>query len=348
MKPLVAMLSLAAVALPGNGYQLRTPSDGASKVAVRASQVGETKGAELNQPGQPIDDMKWNRVPDFDQGVEGSDPHVLKVGGVYLMYVSRKDSTRKVSTTWLWQSADGMKWAPKGQVLDVGPKGSWDETNAEVPTVLHEDGRYRLWYGGAKGLVFQIGYAESWDGLRFRRLPREESPYGIPGLVLAPDDRVDGSLQSVADPSVLRVKDTYYLYFSGFATNALTISLATSNDGLRWERRGVVLRPDRPWEMANEKEGTVAQPSVVFDGATFHMAYGAFSGTGHDVRAIGYASSGDGLRWIKSQAPILEPTGSEKLFTGSCLLIDGDSLNLYYAVWKPNLGVRLARARRPR
>lgn len=296
----------------------------------------------------------WQRVPEFDQGIDGSDPHVLRAGSEYFMYVSRRDPRRNVSTIWLWQSRDGLRWHREGQALDVGPARSWDATNAEAPTVLYSGGRFRMWYAGASGVVYQIGYAESTDGKRFVKLPASRSPLGREGLVLAPDPAVEGAAVAVADPSVVAVGAELYLYYDGFAPNALVISLATSRDGINWMRRGVVLRPDLPWEMANRREGTVVQPSVVHDGTRFHMVYATFSGVGHDVRSIGYASSTDGVRWVKPTRPALSPIDGERFFTGPSLLLEERWWNLYYASWWPDraaadgvqMRIRLARRSR--
>jgi hypothetical protein len=43
---------------------------------------------------------------------------------------------------------------------------TWDDLAVINPTVLYEDGAYKMWFGGRNvGLPIQIGYATSQDGI---------------------------------------------------------------------------------------------------------------------------------------------------------------------------------------
>lgn len=68
------------------------------------------------------------------------------------------------------ESADGVEWRRDGLVcIDfTGP----DEIALARPCVLEDQDRYRMWYS-RRGTSYRVGYAESPDGLSWRRLDEE-------------------------------------------------------------------------------------------------------------------------------------------------------------------------------
>jgi hypothetical protein len=64
------------------------------------------------------------------------------------------------------ESDDGIHWRREGRVcIDYATP---DETALARPCVLKENGKYRMWYSYKRG-YYRIGYAESDDGLTWRR-----------------------------------------------------------------------------------------------------------------------------------------------------------------------------------
>jgi hypothetical protein len=64
------------------------------------------------------------------------------------------------------ESADGVSWEPSGRVcIDFE---SDKEYAIARPCVVRDDDRYRMWFS-CRGPAYQIGYAESDDGLSWRR-----------------------------------------------------------------------------------------------------------------------------------------------------------------------------------
>lgn len=101
------------------------------------------------------------------------------------------------------------------------------------PWVLVEDGLWRMWYVSCTGwsLVdrepkhrYHIRYAESDDGLRWRR----------DGLVAI--DFRDEREYAIARPCVIRDDDRYRMWFSARG-DAYGIGYAESPDGIVWDRR---------------------------------------------------------------------------------------------------------------
>jgi predicted GH43/DUF377 family glycosyl hydrolase len=73
------------------------------------------------------------------------------------------------------ESDDGIAWRREGRIAI--PFKSPDEYAMSKPCVLKDGARYRMWYS-YRGSAYRIGYAESDDGLSWRRLD-ERSGIGV-------------------------------------------------------------------------------------------------------------------------------------------------------------------------
>jgi len=138
------------------------------------------------------------------------------------------------------------------------------------PTVMFEGGKYRMWYasGNLTGHPGDnIFYAESNDGINWSLIngPLEGGAVlmqTINNCTCTEDPQHPGSCppgedfafddMHVADPTVVKVGDTYYLYYTAaskkwacFGANN-HIALAVSRDGINWEKKGVVIAPVNP------------------------------------------------------------------------------------------------------
>ena len=131
-------------------------------------------GAAWERRGVVLEDRNANHV---------NDPTVVRVGHLYYMYYTRtaKDVVDRIDVA---VSKDGIRWDPKGVALAVGPPGAWDALSVGRPSVIHEDGLFKLWYDGRKDFPpgapvtdvptsptsrRSVGYATSADGLQFAR-----------------------------------------------------------------------------------------------------------------------------------------------------------------------------------
>jgi len=125
---------------------------------------------------------------------------------------------------------------------------------------------------------------------RFEVLPEPVLMRGEPGAW----DAVDA-----LNPSVVRRDGLLYNFYSGFDGRTWHTGLATSADGLRWEKQGKVLSPDPPtWE----GDYIAANGSAPLVNDQFLYWYQAGR-----TPSIGLASSADGRRWSKQPAPVLRP-----------------------------------------
>jgi hypothetical protein len=131
-------------------------------------------------------------------------------------------------------STDGVTWEEQGTVFRPGGEGAWDSLLVGRPSVLHEEGRFRMWYDGRNDLpigapaegvpksdrsVRAVGYAESADGLTWIR-PRAEPVFG----------------EDAGGVHVVRIGDTLVMT----SESREGTRVATSNDGLEWRDRGLL------------------------------------------------------------------------------------------------------------
>ena len=187
--------------------------------------------------------------------------------------------------------------APRLILRGDGPTESapHGQGNVYAPDVMVDGGRLRMWYGGqGKDGHDRIHLAESKDGKGWTRR----------GVVLD-----TGSANHVNDPSVVKAGDLYYLYYTRAQADVVDeIALATSNDGLRWEPRGIVVRPGKKdaWDGL-----LVGRPSVLHEAGLFKMWYDGRKDlppgspaanvpkSPESRRAVGHATSKDGIHWTK-------------------------------------------------
>ncbi len=158
--------------------------------------------------------------------------------------------------------------------------------------VLKEGESYRMWLSWRPQR--SIALVESKDGVHWSEPPR----------IVLPPRAETGWENEVNRPVVLKHAGLYHMWYTGQAKNQSSIGYATSIDGISWKRMSdkPVLSPDKPWEKV-----AVMCPHVLWDDSakTFRMWYSG--GEQYEPDAIGYATSSDGLKWTKRDAPVFVP-----------------------------------------
>lgn len=236
-------------------------------------------GIAESQDGLTWSEFDSNPVLTPDAAWEGSSVemvHVIEVNGEYNMWYS---SGSKIGFA---ESFDGVIWTKDSgnPVLTAGQPGEWDDSGVRDPTVLYENGVFRMWYAGYDGSDYRLGYAESNDGRTWTK--------SLLNPVLDPSPATWDS-RFVWDPFVLNLTGTLHMWYMGSDTSYLDgqIGYATSPDGVNW-----IKHPSNPvlafgaagsWE-----DREVGGPFVIVEDGTFKMWY-----TGHDGSSsrIGYAVS---------------------------------------------------------
>lgn len=219
------------------------------------------------------------------------DPVVLKINDSYHMWYSSATNGRISEEESFWiayaTSPDGVNWTKHGAVISPGPQGNWMDMGAMSPSVIYEDGVFKMWFVGAQH--FQkyrngIGYAISTDGKTWEV---ERQPV-VP---------LSQSIPIVWNPCVVKKDGLYYLYVGvcNSSRNYPTdVVLLTSVDGKNWLERGKVLsaRKEISWQSVG-----IVPCEVIYDEHRFKMFYTGFS---ENSFAIGYAESTEGLNWFNT------------------------------------------------
>jgi hypothetical protein len=214
---------------------------------------------------------------------------VLKDGLTYKMWYSASDGGP-------WQvgyatSSDGVAWSvyAGNPVLTVGPSGSWDEFEADAPTVIKDGSVFKMWYGGCDEdyTSCSVGYATSTNGTTWTKHASNPVMTGAPG---AWDEGMTAWL------SVLKNGSTYEMWYTGNGG----IGRATSTDGIHWTKDA-----GNPVFSAVPGGSAPLQPSVLLENGTYKMWF-RYSVGGQT--SIGYAESPDGIHWtVLPGNPVLTP-----------------------------------------
>lgn len=135
----------------------------------------------------------------------------------------------------------------------------------------------------------------------------------------------------VCIPSVIKEDNGYKLWYSGWDGKVFRIGLATSTDGVKFEKyeKNPVLEEDpQGWD-----DGGVVFPHVMKEEGEYKMWYSGLSKNGQ--MRLGFAISADGKRWSRDRVPIME-AGKEGEFDDDRLLKpsvikDGNIYRMAYA-----------------
>lgn len=119
-------------------------------------------------------------------------------------------------------SSNGVDWLRRGYVaIDFMHEG---ETCISRPSILFEDGIYKMWYSYAcldVGIPYMAGYAESLDGMNWVRKDFEA------GIDVTPDD-FDSDM--ICYPLVMNIMNKKYMFYNGNKNGAEGMAYAISGD----------------------------------------------------------------------------------------------------------------------
>lgn len=163
-------------------------------------------------------------------------------------------------------------------------------------SVLKEKGVFRMWFSWRPKQ--SIALTESKDGIH----------WSAPQIVLGPNS-ASGWEGDINRPCVIKgPSGKYQMWYTGQAGGKSWIGYAVSSDGVHWIRQSQkpVLSAEEPWEKV-----AVMCPDVIWDSKTHHYRMWYSGGDQYEPNAIGYATSEDGIHWVKSpENPIFKPDTS--------------------------------------
>ena len=152
---------------------------------------------------------------------DGSMFHMWYVGG-----------NTSVASAGYATSLDGSMWTKHGEnpVLEPGPPGSWEGEILAPHTVLFNGSTYRMWYyAGPSVGPWQIGYAESSDGLSWTK---HTTP------VLSPGPPGSWDSWSPHEPALVIDGGVFHMWYTASTGSVadLSIGYARSDDGINWTK----------------------------------------------------------------------------------------------------------------
>jgi predicted GH43/DUF377 family glycosyl hydrolase len=287
-------------------------------------------------PGNPVLDIG---PPGAWDGEWVFEPGVIIDGSTYKMWYSGWDFTTGLRIGYA-TSSDGITWTRLPDPVLEGEPNTWAE-HVVGASVIDDGTIYHMWFRGDSASTIRIGYATSPDGLLWTKHPDPVLDIGSPG---------SWDSLMVLEPTVIFENATFHMWYMGWdGGDAPRIGYATSPDGINWTKYNdpstvnppyaesdPVMTPGDPgsWDAA-----AVGSPAVIYDGSTYHMWY-----AGGDTlqpgfpwalpSKIGYASSLDGITWIKYNNPVLEPgTGGawDGTVGGLDVLYDNNIYHMWYS-----------------
>jgi len=217
----------------------------------------------------------------------------------------------------------------------TGDRFAYNNTFQE-PTVMRVANQFRMWYAGDVEGIWGIYTAVSNDGANW-------TADTTPVLSSGPNGTWDYTTLLV--PSVVYNGTGYLMYFrasNGTSFHTRSIGVAFSSDGVHWKEYAgnPILRPgpglyDSNWILAAD---------VVFHNGTYLMWYAASPSTTtyHYAEAINFATSTDGVLWVKYAGNPVFLGASDEWGTvghpdvldlnGTFLMLYGNGYGIRYAI----------------
>lgn len=166
------------------------------------------------------------------------------------------------------------------------------------PAALRDGAQYRLWW------CSQLpGAGPPGDDILYASSSSPSGPYGVPGAAAAAvfsgrPGAFDG--MHTCDPSVLKTSGRYYLYYTGASgdhAHGNAIGVASSQDGLTWQRESggnPIVLPSHEVNRANVYGA--GQPSAVYLDGWFYLMF-------TDTTASGAGWNGAGQFVLRASDP---------------------------------------------
>jgi len=297
-------------------------------------------------PGNPVLDL--GATGNWDEGTVWLQSVILVGDTLKMWYSGKSDShifNNNFSIGYAW-SLDGINWTKyNSNPVMSGRPGMWDEVGVQHCVVIQDGDTLRMWYESftastPSGPGHMIGYATSVDGIIWTRRD-------APVLVRGPAGEWDDS--HIITGAVIKEGNTIKMWYSGgtgtFPNAIIRMGLATSTDGINWTKYDDPTTTDPPFQFSDPVlplgspgswEAIWAwSPSVLTTPSGYEMWYeGINMPTGNG--AVGYATSKDGINWIKdANNPILTGvSGSWASALGATSIIKDGNV---YRMWVSGL-----------
>ena len=225
--------------------------------------------------------------------------------------------------------ADQGQWAKyEGNPVLSPTPNSWDSDSTTAPRVLYDGKMFRMWYVGSHSGLTAIGYATSLDGISWTKYPD-------PVLVHGPPGSFDSSQLGLG--SVVQMNATFFLmWYEG--SNHISylngaVGLATSQNGINWTK----YQGNPVLKSTSIDQKVIANPYVLRLKNTFNMWYtGKSASDPSQLTRILYATSFDGINWVKWPSPVLSPSVDPNMWDSGAVysasvVYDGTNFGIWYS-----------------
>lgn len=185
-------------------------------------------------------------------------------------------------------------------ILPLGKLGAFDEFGTYPVSVIEDEGKYKVYYGGwtrCESVPFNVGIGMGISddgGVTFKKMG--EGPI----ISYSPDEPF-----ILSGPKIRKFNDQWYLFYiagrewildNGKPEPVYKIRMATSVDGIHWNKQNKDLIPD-----AIGVHEAQASPDVMYLNGKYHMFFCYRQGMDYRGKEngyrIGYASSDDLINW---------------------------------------------------
>jgi len=230
-------------------------------------------------------------------------PTILQlVDGTYVMWHDTASGVNMAT------SPDGVTWTDQGTVTGL--------TNARHTLVKEIDGQYRMWYWDISQLysINAMRTAVSSDGMTWTS---DQAITQVGSTVINPTPSTNWNRGSygpcdviynpVGSTSIVTPTDEasvfankYIMYYDGTTGGIQQIGLAVSNDGINWEGYNGGVAPVFPFGGPGAWDEDFASRATILKVGTDEYRMWYSGGTGAVNDGIGYATSTDGINWVRN------------------------------------------------
>jgi predicted GH43/DUF377 family glycosyl hydrolase len=219
---------------------------GESQVGYVTSSDGHTWTKQGEEPIFKTEDVPYAKIAMYASSA------LVEDDGTWVIYFYTWDSRSFPSDGLIGRatapSPTGPWVADAESVLKRGPAGDWDEKQVLAPHVLKTSDGYVMYYSGVNASGTQmIGMATSSDGIHWAKYNDEsttDEPFAQSDPVFELGEKGTWDAGWVHQPRVFQTAEGWVMIYRGISEMrgpTMKLGLATSQDGIRWERH-----PDNP------------------------------------------------------------------------------------------------------
>ena len=198
----------------------------------------------------------------------------------------------------LWGLGQFNKYPQNPILLPQGD--AWESKAVFNPAALTDGKKIYLLYraegpdqGSKRGFVSKIGFAESKDGIHFKR---DSQPVMVP---TEPYEKEGGC----EDPRVVFIEGIYYMTYTAYDGTTARLAIAVSKDLREWKKCGTVFTD----EQLSELEDSQMPKGWSKSGSIYNERIGGYYWMFFGENNIWAANSRDLIKWEVVKKPILSP-----------------------------------------